>query len=221
MLSSSLTWLTPKVFANSSPGLRFGNPGIREAHRFLCNPEGVAWPFEIEPRRNPFRVAPKMWNVGIPGLRFGNPGVLEALRILCNPEGVAWPFEIEPRRNPFRVAPTKNVERWGPRVALWQPWGTNTTHSFLATLKGLRWFGLANDPQPFQGWSSTKTSPCYPGLPKRNPGLKFANTFGVGLSNTKTGIHLRPPLKPSNPGATSCIHMPPQFALPWSLSYSF
>ncbi len=47
-----LGFVTPKVFANSSPGLSFGNPGIKsdywdnpERVRSLCDPHDGANPF--------------------------------------------------------------------------------------------------------------------------------------------------------------------------------
>jgi len=58
-----------------------------------------------------------------------------------------------------------------PRVELWQPWDKEVPVS-AQTLKG-----FANVANPFR--VSFVMSNVIPGLPKLNPGLELANTFGV------------------------------------------
>src|SRR5258705_8683935 len=67
--------VTPKVFANFSPGLSFGNPGDKTGDCFCRNPEGIATLEFARGGRHPFRVARshRMTFVS-PGLPKLNPG---------------------------------------------------------------------------------------------------------------------------------------------------
>jgi hypothetical protein len=66
--------VTPKVFANFSPGLSFGNPGDKTGDCFCRNPEGIAT--VCARRAPPFQgcAFPSM-TFGIPGLPKLNPGL--------------------------------------------------------------------------------------------------------------------------------------------------
>ena len=55
--------ITPKVFANSSPGLSFGNPGTG------CNPERVRRRCDQHDVANPFRVEANMTRTLSPGFQ--------------------------------------------------------------------------------------------------------------------------------------------------------
>ena len=67
------------------------------------------------------------------------------------------------RRNPFRVAHQIREGSLIPRVAKAQPWAEIREHLRCCP----------SDPSGIP----------VPKLPKLNPGLKFANTFGVALPN--------------------------------------
>jgi hypothetical protein len=60
----------------------------------------------------------------------------------------------------------------------------------LLTLKGFRYNG-----QPFQGNRSARTV-LITGLPKLNPGLELANTFGVKIGQETSGLFHRTQLRP-------------------------
>jgi hypothetical protein len=56
-----------------------------------------------------------------------------------------------------------------------EPWGKGFVD--FATLKGFATHVAHTGNKPFQGYITIHY--LFPGLPKLNPGLKFANTFGV------------------------------------------
>ena len=68
---------------------------------------------------------------------------------------------------------TEGVGQFQRRVELWQPWDEEVPLS-PQTLKG-----FANVANPFR--VSFVMSHVIPGLPKHNPGLELANTFGVKI----------------------------------------
>jgi hypothetical protein len=71
----------------------------------------------------------------------------------------------------------KALANSSPGFAL-KPWGKMHA-GFVATLKELRRvFGY---PATLSGFMSFVMRPVFPGLPKRNPGLKLANAFSVNL----------------------------------------
>jgi putative transposase len=77
--------VTPKMFANSSPGLSFGNPGENATHNRRRNPERVASPLtNRKSRRNSFRVATKqMRALRSPGFQ-SQPWAEIRERLRCN-----------------------------------------------------------------------------------------------------------------------------------------
>jgi hypothetical protein len=74
---------------------------------------------------------------------------------------------------------TEGVGEFQPRVELWQPWGEHTTYADIRNPE------RAAPPRKVKAFAnpfrvlSNQSIVYIPGLPKLNPGLKFANTFGV------------------------------------------
>jgi hypothetical protein len=80
----------------------------------------------------------------------------------------------------------ESVGKFQPRVALWQPWDTRRKIDYRNP-EGVATVGCINSNEPStQTLSGLRRLICrslIPGLPKRNPGLEFANTFGVQNEN--------------------------------------
>ena len=66
---AKLRLLTLKALANSSPGLRFGNPGAQRIPVLRRNSEGVASRVAYKNRRNSFRVATNLFRLLDPGFQ--------------------------------------------------------------------------------------------------------------------------------------------------------
>src|SRR5882724_3755314 len=66
---AKLRLLTLKALANSSPGLRFGNPGEQRISVLRRNSEGVASRVVNKNRRNSFRVATNLFRLLHPGFQ--------------------------------------------------------------------------------------------------------------------------------------------------------
>jgi hypothetical protein len=77
---------------------------------------------------------------------------------------------------------TEGVGQFQPRVALWQPWEYECLY-WDRNPERVAPQETANASQPLQGCAGQTSSGLSPGLSKPNPGLKFANTFGVTLQD--------------------------------------
>jgi len=84
-----------------------------------------------------------------------------------------------PERGP-RTINAEGVRKFQPRVELWQPWDKEVPVS-NQTLKG-----FANAANPFR--VPSVITHLIPGLPKLNPGLELANTFGVKILSGKQEV---------------------------------
>jgi hypothetical protein len=72
----------------------------------------------------------------------------------------------------------KALANFSPGFAL-KPWVTNASNGLVATLKELRPKDVNTPRNSFRVAKSLFANIPYPGLPKRNPGLKLANAFSV------------------------------------------
>jgi hypothetical protein len=90
--------------------------------------------------------------------------------------------ELQQQKSTVKNPNTEGVRQFQPRVELWQPWDKSPI--VPKTLKG-----FTNAANPFRVKRSVLTV-SIPGLPKPNPGLELANTFGVkiGQENKKSAV---------------------------------
>ena len=172
--------LTPKVLANFSPGLSFGNPGTANVLCRIVTLKGLRRCTQITNRSaNPFRVLTLLISRLYPRVAKAQPWDRECPLPDRNPERVASLYaDRKAIRKPLQGFDTTNLS-FISRVAKAQPWDSERplpdcnperVASLYTNRKPIR--------KPFQGFDTI--NPVYiPGLPKLNPGLTFANTFGV------------------------------------------
>jgi hypothetical protein len=72
----------------------------------------------------------------------------------------------------------KALANVSPGFAL-KPWGSKMPERLFATLKGLRSFAFNKHRGNSFRVAPSKNEMRFPGLPKHNPGLEFANAFSV------------------------------------------